>query len=51
MASLMEEILKAIDQQGQLDTYEYAIATERDHQTVVGAIKSIESLGEVRQLV
>ena len=49
MASLLEEILKAIDQQGQLDTYEYATTTGRDHQTVVGAIKSIESLGEVRQ--
>jgi len=47
MASLLEEILKEIDEQGQLDTYKYAKITGRDHQAVVGSIKSIESLGEV----
>ena len=44
---LNEEILKAIDDNGQIDTYEYAISTGRDHQIVVGAVKSIQSMGNV----
>ncbi|XP_065907105.1 phenylalanine--tRNA ligase alpha subunit-like [Dysidea avara] len=44
---LNEEILKAIDDNGQIDTYEYAISTGRDHQIVVGAVKSIQSMGNL----
>lgn len=47
MANLTEEILKAIEARGSLDTYEYATATNRDHQSIVGVIKSIQALGDV----
>jgi len=47
MANLTEEILKAVEDKGSLDTYEYATATGKDHQTVVGVIKSIQALGDV----
>ena len=47
MANLMEEILKAIEAKGTLDTYEYATATGKEHQTVVGVIKSIQASGDV----
>ena len=47
MANLTEEILKGIEAKGSLDTYEYASSAGKDHQSVVGVIKSIHALGDV----
>ena len=47
MANLAEEILKNIEAKGSLDTYEYATSAGKDHQTVVGVIKSIQAIGDV----
>lgn len=47
MANLTEEILKSIETKGSLDTYDYATTTGKDHQTVVGVIKSVQALGDV----
>ena len=44
---LCESILKEIDKNGSLDTLEYSKEIEKDHQVVVGAVKSLESLGNV----
>ena len=40
-------ILQTLEQRGELDSYEFSIETGRDHQTVVGAIKSLQSVGNV----
>lgn len=47
MANLAEEILKDIEARGSLDTYEYAASVGKDHQAVVGVIKSIQAIGDV----
>ena len=44
---LAERILDSIASQGEVDSYRYACSLEIDHQAVVGAIKSLESLGDV----
>ena len=47
-ADLQEAILLLLDVRGTLDSWEYSVECSKDHQVVVGAIKSLESLGEVR---
>ena len=47
MANLTDEILQSIETKGSLDTYEYATNTGKEHQAVVGVIKSIQALGDV----
>ena len=47
-ADLQETILRLVDERGTLDSWDYSIECCKDHQMVVGAIKSLESLGEVR---
>ena len=47
MTNLTDEVLKTIEAKGSLDTYEYANATGKEHQSVVGVIKSIQALGDV----
>ena len=42
-----EDLLKFISNRGSLDSYDYAQETGSEHQAVVGAIKSLESLGDV----
>ena len=37
-----------VAERGTLDSWEYSIECCKDHQLVVGAVKSLESLGEVR---
>ena len=43
-----ELVLQELKKKESLDSYEFSRETGRDHQLVVGAIKSLESLGEVR---
>ena len=45
---LQEAILMLVAERGTLDSWEYSIECCKDHQLVVGAVKSLESLGEVR---
>ena len=40
-------ILESVDLRGSIDSYEFAKELQKDHQVIVGAIKSIHSLGEV----
>ena len=42
-----DNLLKLLAERGSLDSYEYSKETGCDHQAVVGAIKSLESLGDV----
>jgi phenylalanyl-tRNA synthetase alpha chain len=45
--ALPEAILKVVNDREKLDTWEYSLETNTEHQTIVGAIKSLESLGDV----
>ena len=45
-----EDLLKFLADRGSLDSYSYAQKTGSEHQAVVGAIKSLESLGDVSLL-
>jgi hypothetical protein len=45
---LSGRLLKLLDDKGSFDSYELSVELCVDHQQVVGAIKSIQSLGEVR---
>lgn len=51
MASKEQEvgdlILHAVEQRGRVDSYEFSKEFGREHQTVVGAIKSLQSVGKV----
>lgn len=48
MASdLVEKILDWLDKRGAVDTLELASSFNEDHQKIVGAVKSIEALGEL----
>ena len=40
-------ILQTLEQKGRIDSYDFSKETDRDHQTVVGAIKSLQSVGNV----
>jgi len=42
-----ELVLQELKKKESLDSYYFSRETGRDHQLVVGAIKSLESLGEV----
>lgn len=44
---LQEAVLRLVAERGTLDSWEYSIECCKDHQLVVGAVKSLESLGEV----
>ena len=44
---LGDTILQILDEKGKLDSYEFSKETDRDHQSVVGAIKSLQSQGNV----
>ena len=48
---LSETILKVIADRGKLDTWNYSLEIERDHQSIIGAVKSLESLGDVSEVV
>lgn len=42
-------ILEEVENTGKLNTYEFAKDLQRDHQLIVGAVKSIQSVGEVSE--
>lgn len=42
-----QQILLAVEKNGSVISYEFAKALNEPHQKIVGAIKSLESLGEV----
>ena len=44
---IAEEILQILATRSELDSYQYACETGRDHQVVIGGVKSLESLGDV----
>uniref|UniRef100_A0A1X7T1L3 PheRS DNA binding domain-containing protein n=1 Tax=Amphimedon queenslandica TaxID=400682 RepID=A0A1X7T1L3_AMPQE len=45
--SLPDALLEALAEKGRVDSYEYASSVGRNHQDVVGAVKSLESFGDV----
>lgn len=44
---LNDLILQTLEQKGKLDSYDFSKLTSREHQTIVGAIKSLQSVGNV----
>ena len=42
-----EQLLKLLADRGSFDSYDLSVELGRDHQVVVGTIKSLHSLGEV----
>ena len=48
MASeLGEEILKILDERGEIDTLDLASHLQQDHQKIIGTVKSIQALGDL----
>ena len=47
---LGEVILRTLEQRGRVDSHDFSKETGRDHQTIVGAIKSLQSVGNVRNV-
>ena len=50
MAELAEKLLQLIAEKEQINTLNVAKELSVDHQKIVGAVKSLQSLGEVRIL-
>ena len=46
---LAEFILKVLEERGSVDTYDLSLEIGKDHQLVVGAVKSLQSLGDVSE--
>lgn len=46
-ASDQEQLLKLLAERGSLDSYDLSQELSKDHQVIVGTIKSLHSLGEV----
>lgn len=44
---LPEQILEIVAERSLLDSYQYACELGKNHQEIVGAVKSLESLGDV----
>ena len=51
MAEIAQHILELIEKKGVIDTLDVAKALNVDHQKVVGATKSLQSLPNVRILL
>ncbi len=45
--SLSQIILEAVDLEGAVDTFDLSKKYDKDHQLLVGAVKSLQSLGNV----
>lgn len=45
-----EDILKLLKEREVLDTYDLSLEFSTDHQQIVGTIKSLSSLGDVRMI-
>lgn len=48
MADLSQVVLTEVNKQGEIDSLVLANSFKEDHQKIVGAIKSLQSLGDVR---
>ena len=46
--SISQLLLERLDSTGSVDTLEFAKTIGKEHQAVVGAIKSLQALGNVR---
>ena len=49
MAELSDKLLKFLEENGSLDSQEISNSLDIDHQKIVGAIKSLQSLEDVRK--
>lgn len=47
MADLTDVVLEAVNKKGGVETLELAAQLSVDHQKIVGAVKSLQSLGDV----
>lgn len=45
--SLDRLVLEAVEERGSIETFEFAKECGKDHQSIVGSIKSIHALGDV----
>ena len=50
MGELQEEILQILERVGEITSDDVANWLEKDHQQIVGVIKSLQSLGNVRKI-
>lgn len=44
-------VLEALEERGSLETFEFAKELGKDHQAIVGSVKSIHALGDVSEHV
>ena len=45
--SLDRLVLEAVEERGSIETFEFAKECGKDHQSIVGSVKSIHALGDV----
>ena len=43
-------VLEALEERGSLETFEFAKELGKDHQAIVGSVKSIHALGDVSDM-
>lgn len=51
MADTVDAVLRYLSENDSVDTYDLAKLLNEDHQKVVGAVKSVQSLGDVSHLL
>lgn len=42
-------VLEAVEERGSIETFEFAKELGKDHQSIVGSVKSIHALGDVSE--
>lgn len=47
--SLDRLVLEAVEERGSIETFEFAKELGKDHQSIVGSVKSIHALGDVSE--
>lgn len=47
--SLDRLVLEAVEEKGSIETFEFAKEIGKDHQSIVGSVKSIHALGDVSE--
>lgn len=47
--SLDRLVLGAVEEKGSIETFEFAKELGKDHQSIVGSVKSIHALGDVSE--
>lgn len=45
--SLDKVVLEALEERGSIETYEFSKQLGKDHQSIVGSVKSVHALGDV----